>query len=543
MGRPSRHAPLTSPPSRCPCERDVQTAPTASRLEEHCGASLPMRDGERDLSRAAVPLERGRELIKRCRPLPRQQRQRGVVGTGLELRLRRGQCSLSASSRFGRQFGGLLEEGGRGGQTTARLSPPSRALESAATSSSGSGAARARCQARRSGSTRVGRVRERLVDRLRSSTGADGRRGAHQGMTKPHLPPKLEQTGIHCRLHPACGTQPEPLAARHTSAGSPVGRRPPQRAAGAVSRSGGPRSPLEALLDAARQRQRVQQPEAPRQLRGRKRTRGSSISASGLPRVSATIRSRTRSSRRQWSADSSSARASSREALHHQVRDTLNGSSSLDWRVAKNSATDSAKRRRATNASVSPMHDRATGRHPPGTPTAFVGRLREQAQHRQTDEKWIRRVALAEPQAVPSASRCGTGRCSIRSSIVAHNWCNRRSEFHLRLHTRRAHDPTSRRSGSAYSSSADLPIPGSPRARARGSHQRGLHRAAVRAARSLRCRAASGTVPMFINAAPRLSGVAGASAHGLLTSKPRGHLDRERAVEVTTCRFGYAPPW
>src|SRR5207302_2668781 len=81
--------------------------------------------------------------------------------------------------------------------------------------------------------------------------------------------------------------------------------------------------------------------------------RGTSSNASGLPRDSATSRSRTRSSRRPGSAEASSARESSSPSPPtNNSGSPLNSGASLGSRIANTNPTDSAKRRRATNASA-----------------------------------------------------------------------------------------------------------------------------------------------------------------------------------------------
>ena len=114
---------------------------------------------------------------------------------------------------------------------------------------------------------------------------------------------------------------PSRPAARHTSTGSPDGSAAASCSSRRVCGRQGVQLPPEALLDPAR-------PAVPRRA-GRTRPparagvspRGSSSSASGLPRVSATIRSRTRASSGPASAESSSARASSSaQPLDHELR-------------------------------------------------------------------------------------------------------------------------------------------------------------------------------------------------------------------------------
>ena len=164
--------------------------------------------------------------------------------------------------------------------------------------------------------------------------------------------------------------------------------------------------------------------------------RGNSSSASGLPRVSATIRSRTRSSSRPAIAESSSARASP------SLRPSTTSSGSPQTLVAAHARantipTRSASRRRArTQASaprlIQPLRviddtPAAAPRPPPRTGSAPPARR----------ETGPAPPPSLSPNAIPSASRCGPGSCSSRSSIGAHSCCRPgERQLHLGLHPR-----------------------------------------------------------------------------------------------------------
>ena len=123
-------------------------------------------------------------------------------------------------------------------------------------------------------------------------------RRTHERVTKYHpLPDRQQPIGFH-RMPPPRTRMPSRSAARHSSSGVAQRlRRGDAAKAARVSSGSAPTRRAEALLDAA--------PTAPGSswiarsrppARRRRRPRGSSSSASGFPRVSATIRSRTRSS-------------------------------------------------------------------------------------------------------------------------------------------------------------------------------------------------------------------------------------------------------
>ncbi len=99
-------------------------------------------------------------------------------------------------------------------------------------------------------------------------------------------------------------------------------------------------------------------------------------------------------------------------------------SSSWPSRTANTSATGSASRRRATKASVCAetrsSHCASSMTHISGwSAVASASRLR----HCETDQEAVGAGPALCPNAVASASRCGPGRPSRRSSSGAHSWC------------------------------------------------------------------------------------------------------------------------
>jgi len=122
-------------------------------------------------------------------------------------------------------------------------------------------------------------------------------------VVEAHAGADLDQPGRLGRRRRA-GSDAELLgcAPEHGHVTDRLGRRGQQQRLRLRRKRFGP--PQKALLDATRQRPWLGKPEAARQLRRRQAIRSSS-SASGLPRASATIRSRIRSSSRPGIPDAS----------------------------------------------------------------------------------------------------------------------------------------------------------------------------------------------------------------------------------------------
>ena len=150
--------------------------------------------------------------------------------------------------------------------------------------------------------------------------------------------------------------------------------------------------------------------------------RGSSSSASGLPRVSATIRSRTRSSSRPGTTESSSARASA--SLRPPT--TSSGRPRQLLLVAGLTHREHQRDRLGQEA---PRDERQRLRRGPVEPLGVVdqaderlllGHLGQQAEHRQTDEEAVRRLPRASGRTPCRAHRAaGPAGASRLSSIGA----------------------------------------------------------------------------------------------------------------------------
>ena len=214
----------------------------------------------------------------------------------------------------------------------------------------------------------------------------------------------------------------EPRAARHISAGSPSG------SAAATSSSSRRlvgqrrRAPQEALLDPARQGRRLGQPEPAGELRG-DRPRGSSSSARGLPRVSATIRSRTRASSRPGMAVASSARASASgrpsSAQLRQPRELAPLGGLAHRKHEPHRLGQQASRHEAQDLSrgaVEPLRvvDDAQQR----TLRRDLGQERERGQR---DEEAVGASPDERPSATRRAARWGSGSADSRPSSGAHS--------------------------------------------------------------------------------------------------------------------------
>ncbi len=136
---------------------------------------------------------------------------------------------------------------------------------------------------------------------------------------------------------------------------------------------------------------------------------GSSSRASGLPRVSAMILSRTRASSGPVSTESSSARAS-RSRRPCTVICGSPASSSPGSRAAKTRPTGSAASRRATNPRTCAD---ARSRHCSSSTTHTSGRSSATADSRSSAARPMKKRFGAGPALMPnvvrSASRCGTG--------------------------------------------------------------------------------------------------------------------------------------
>ncbi len=187
---------------------------------------------------------------------------------------------------------------------------------------------------------------------------------------------------------------------------------------------------------------------------------GSSISASGLPPVLATNRSRSAGATR--SPSSAAAASGASPVSPSSARPAASTSRPSPSRAASSRQTASASSRRATNANASsdgPSHQCASStRHSTGPASeSSVSAATE------TRNGCVGSPAVS-PNAVRSAAACGSGSASRRSSSGSSSWCSAAYASVDSASTPTARStrmPSARRA--AYSSSADFPMPGSPR--------------------------------------------------------------------------------
>ncbi len=366
---------------------------------------------------------------------------------------------------------------------------PAERSSSAATSSSGPGAACARCQARRSGSMlRIGRPAAsarctacRSWQRRRPV----GRR-AHQRMPETaRWAPNSSRPASAAGVAAAAGIPSRPAAATPAPGRRPA--RPPRPAAAAGSSAGSASS---------RRRKLVLDPARRAASRRAARTRPPAppvSSPAAAPAAPAGCRASRRRSGRGPGASSgpvSTASSSARgvgllQALDHQLRQPRQ-------LVARTRAprtpapTDSAARRRATNPS-----DLRRGLVQPllvihqADQRVLVGDLGQQAQRGQPDQEPVRRRARPRPNAVRSACTLGSRQAleavqHRRAQLVQPG----EGELHLRLDTDGARHPAARRAarpGSPAAPSCPRPAPRAPPGP--GSHRREPRRGAGRARR------------------------------------------------------------
>jgi hypothetical protein len=217
---------------------------------------------------------------------------------------------------------------------------------------------------------------------------------------------------------------PSRAAARHTSDRSPDG------SAAATSSSSrracsGSASSCRAKLSSIRPASGVApgRPNPPASCAGVS-PRGNSRSASGFPRVSAMIRSRTRVSSGPASTQASSARASSSRSPSTSSSGSP-ASSGPGSRAANTSPTGSAASRRATNPSACAD---AWSSHCSSSTTQISGRSEATSESRLSTASPTKNRSgggpAARPNAVRSAACCGPGIPSRWPSIGAHSWCS-----------------------------------------------------------------------------------------------------------------------
>ena len=284
---------------------------------------------------------------------------------------------------------------------------------SAATCSSGRADAWAQCHARRSGS-RSGSVTSASAWCTACRSRAVAIRYAAErtnGCRKAMCWPKLISPDS---MAPAAGSAPRPSrsAACQSRGASPSGSAAAVRSRSRVSggRTSSRRTKLSSIRPASVPALRPSASSAAVQ------AWGSSSRASGLPRVSATIRSRTRGSTGPGSTESRRARASASSRPRISSSASPDSSWSSPSRTAKTMTTDSASSRRATNARI-----RADIRssHWASSTTHSTGWWAAASDSRFSTARPTRNrsgaVPLSRPNAVPRASCCGRASRSIPS--------------------------------------------------------------------------------------------------------------------------------
>ena len=214
------------------------------------------------------------ELVQRSGLRGRQQPERRVERAGLQVGLRRRQHALGAAGRIDRQVGRPPQERGRGGEPAAGLRPARRALELGRDVLVGPARGlRAVPGAAIRLERGIGHVRQRAVHALALEVrGRPVDRRAHERMAEAHLRADVQQPGPRRGLERRAG-DPEPRrgAPHQRRIADRLRRRDQQQQPRLVGQLLEP--PQEALLDPARQRQRLRQPEPARQLRRREPAR------------------------------------------------------------------------------------------------------------------------------------------------------------------------------------------------------------------------------------------------------------------------------
>ena len=445
-----RTAPRRAPPgtSRAPARRRAARAAArrrAAAAAPRCRGCGRTRSGPRS---SVDP--RALQLVERRRP----RRSRAAPSAASGAPASSFACA-AASARAPRRAGSGVSSAARSrnaaaaASAAARLRPAGRALQLVGHLLVGPRPPRARdARPADRGPARVGRLGQRAVDLAALGRGrrpVDGR--AHQRMAEPHPRADLDQAR---RLAPAPPRRARSRAARPraTAASRRRPARPPPAAAAAASRPGaaraGARSPARSGPPAAARRAgRTRRPA-----RVGVNPRGSSSSASGLPRglgedpVPHPLVQRPGDRRVQQRAGVLVA-----QPLDHQLRQPAERGSS----PARAPRTPARPARPAAGAprtpASAPTPGRATGRRrrrrpaaapPPRRPAGSAPPARPGS--------GPAAVPALRPNAVPSASRCGPGRRPSRSSIGAQSCMQAgERELHLGLDARRRHDPAPRR--------------------------------------------------------------------------------------------------
>ena len=224
----------------------------------------------------------------------------------------------ATSARCARRAESGVNIAARSRNAAAAAKPPracARAAErssSSATSSSGTDAACARCHARRSGSMSgsVAAASARCASRCWFASAAPYTAERTSGCRNTTAPSSLSKPSDSTACAAVSGI-PSCCAARHRSAGSPTGSAAASSSSCRASRGSRASRRVKLCSMPVESGSATGRPKPPASWAGDS-PRGSSISASGFPPVSATIRSRTDSSSRAGRTDCNSARASRR---------------------------------------------------------------------------------------------------------------------------------------------------------------------------------------------------------------------------------------
>ncbi len=443
----------------------VERLETSGRAHEQptsvAGTSLLQRD------LAAQEVDAGAlELVERPRLDCDQQSERRVERAGVALRRGSREQALRTASGFGRQHRGALEERGGRRQAPARLRSAGRALELPRD-------APRRARARPAPGARRG-GRDRSPDR--SPPPARGARPVAPEATPTGRPPSAPADGETAPARrtragpprppaspPRCGFRVARLLATPATARPPD--RPPRAAAAAGSRP---------------EARRAAAGSSPRSLRESGTAPGSpnppASSAGVTPRSQLQQRQRVAARladdlvthprvQRRRRAPTPAARARRPRASPSTTSSGNPARSSLGARAANTSPTDSASRRRATNARTCAD---ARSSHCSSSTRQISGRSSATSESRLRTARPTKKRSGAgpglTPNAVRSASRCGTGR---RFEAIEHRRQQLMQpgerELHLRLDPHGARHRQPDACSTTYSNSAVLPTPGSPR--------------------------------------------------------------------------------
>ena len=428
-------------------QRGVERLEPFGGLDEQCGSVAAAREDEREM-RAQQLQPRSLKLVERGQLGGRQERLGGLATPGGQLGLRGGERASPSPCRVRGQLGCSLEEGGRGGDAAPALGAVGRALQLVGDRlvETGGCVCAMPCAAIRI-YLGVGRLRQRAMHLLAFGHGCRPvDRRAHEWMAKAHPGPERDQL---CRLGRRDGVGPDPES---------LGR-PPQQCdvADRLGRRGeqqplGPRrerfeAPEEALLDLAGQRPRVGKAEAARQLGGREAAgqldqRERVAARLGDDPVADPLVEHPGQRRREQRT-----RVVVPDPLDGQLRQTgepIRVARLADGEHHRDPLCEQAprhERERLRGRAIEPLHivDQAHQR-------LRLGRLGQEAQHRERDEEVIRSGPFLQPEGDPQRLLLRAGQpVEAAEHGSAQLMQARERELHLRLDARRSHDAARRR--------------------------------------------------------------------------------------------------